>query len=78
MILLFMAVIMVVFAFVKRQYKFALIGVEAGLFGSVQELLQKPELAQYGNFMNIAGALCLFLIVLTVILLAVGGKKDGK
>lgn len=78
MILLFMSVIMVVFAFVKRQYKFALIGLEAGLFGSVQELLQKPELAQYSAYLTAAGALCLFLIVLTVILLAVGGKKDGQ
>lgn len=78
MILLFMAVIMVIFAFVKRQYKFALIGVEAGLFGSVQELLQKPELVPYTGFLNLAGAVCLFAIVLTVILLAAGGKRDGN
>lgn len=78
MILLFMAVIMVIFAFVKRQYKFALIGVEAGLFGSLQELLQKPELEAYADLLNIAGAACLLFLVVTVILLAVGGKKDGQ
>lgn len=78
MILLFMAVVMAAFALIKKQYKFVLIGVEVGLFGSVQELLKKPELAQHTMLLRITGVVCLFVLVLTVIWFAVGGKKDGE
>lgn len=79
MILLFLAVVMIVFAVIKRQYKFTLVGLEVGSFGSVQELLQKPELAQYGELLRAVGSVCLLAVTLTLILLAVGGKKkDGK
>lgn len=79
MILLFLAVVMLIFAIIKKQYKFTLVGIEVGLFGSVQELLQKPELAQYSELLNVVGCVCLLAVTLTLILLAVGGvKKDGK
>ena len=78
MILLFVAVIMAIFALVKRQYKFVLLGAEIALYGSLQELLQKPELLQYGGLLGIGQTVCLLVIVLTVILFAVGGKKHGE
>ena len=79
MILLFLAVVMLIFAIIKKQYKFTLVGIEVGLFGSVQELLQKPELAQHSELLNVVGCVCLLAVTLTLILLAVGGvKKDGK
>ena len=78
MILLFIAVIMVIFALVKRQYKFVLLGAEAGVYGSLQELLQKPELVQYAKILGIGQTVCLFVIVLTVILFAMGGKNHGE
>lgn len=79
MILLFLGVIVMVFAFIKRQYRFALVGLEVGLFGTVQELLQKPELAQYGALLDAVGSVCLLAVTLTLIMLAAGGKKkDGK
>ena len=79
MILLFLAVVMLIFAIIKKQYKFTLVGIEVGLFGSVQELLQKHELAQYSELLNVVGCVCLLAVTLTLILLAVGGvKKDGK
>lgn len=78
MILLFISVIMVIFALVKRQYKFVLLGAEAALYGSLQELLQKPELVQYAKLLGIGQTACLFVIVLTVILFAMGGKNHGE
>ena len=78
MILLFISVIMVIFALVKRQYKFVLLGAEAALYGSLQELMQKPELVQYAKLLTVGGIACLFVIVVTVIVLAMGGKRDGN
>ena len=78
MILLLVGRVMVVFAVVKCQFSLALVGLATGLYGSAQELLQKPELAQYTDLLLIGKDVCLLVIVVTVILLAVWrAQKNG-
>lgn len=79
MVLLFLAVIVAVYALIKRQYVIALMGVEIGVYGALQELLRKPELAQYGLYLSIGGKLCLLALAVTAVWLAVGrGMEDGR
>lgn len=79
MILLFLAVIVAVYALIKRQYVITLMGVEIGIYGALQELLQKPELAQYSLWLSLGGKLCLLGLAVTAVWLAAGrGMEDGR
>lgn len=78
MVLLFFAVIVTVFALVKGQYKFMLMGVEAGLYGSAQELLLIPEWARYSLWLELGGQLCLLALALTAIWFAAGKEKKDE
>lgn len=62
MILLFAAVILLVFSLVKGKLPLALMAVAIGAFGSCQELLQKPELAAYGDLLVIGSEVCVLAV----------------
>ena len=78
MIFLLAGLVLFVFAVVKCQFCLALVGLATGLYGTAQELLQKPELAQYTDLLLIGKDVCLLVIAVTVILLAVWrARKNG-
>ena len=78
MIFLLAGLVLVVFAVIKGQFGFALVGLATGFYGTAQELLQKPELAQYAELLRVGKDVCLLVMAITVILLAVWrARKNG-
>ena len=78
-IFLFFSVILLIFTLVKKQLPLVPLAVSVGLFGTFQELAQKPELAGFGDLFGILGEVCLFAVAVTVICFAAGRRRsDGS
>ena len=75
MILLFLSVILLLFALVKGKLAIALMTVAIGAFGTCQELLQKPELAAHSDLLVIGAELCVLAVAVISILIAAGRRQ---
>ena len=75
LILLFAAVILLVFSLVKGKLTFALMAVAIGAFGSCQELLQKPELAGHSDLLTVGAEVCVLAVAGLSVWFAAGRRQ---
>lgn len=75
MIFVFFAAVLLIFALFKKQLPFMLMAVGIGCYGTVQELLLKPELSGYNDLLVLGGELGILIVVATVIWFAAWRKR---